>query len=117
VLDDLHLMGARTQGENIADLGGVRIAFRAFHQAGRAGALPVEDGFSPDQRFFLSYASVWCVNIRPEELRKRVLSDAHSPPQFRVNGPLSNLEEFAAAFRVPAGAPMSRPPGARVQIW
>ena len=79
-----------------------------------AGAI---GGFTPGQRFVLSFASLWRENIRPEALRLQVNTDPHSPPEFRVNGPLSNLAEFAAAFNVPEGSPMRRPPADRVEIW
>ena len=117
VLDGLHLNGELTQGENIADLGGVKIAYGALEKA-LAGKPSVKiDGFTPEQRFFLSFATIWRVNIRPEALRLRVNTDPHSPGQFRANGPLSNLDEFAKAFDVPEGAPMRRPAAERVTIW
>jgi predicted metalloendopeptidase len=116
-IDGLHVNGELTQGENIADLGGVTIAFAAFQktQAGRPRV--AVGGFTPEQRFFLSWATVWRENIRPQALRLQINTDPHSPPQFRVNGPLSNLAEFAAAFQIPPGAPMLRPPADRVEIW
>ncbi|HEY1848150.1 MAG TPA: M13 family metallopeptidase [Opitutaceae bacterium] len=117
VLDGVHLIGERTQGENIADLGGLKIAYAALQRALAGKPRPAIDGFTPEQRFFLSYASVWCREIRPEELRTRVKTDPHSPAEFRVIGPLSNLDEFAAAFDVPEGAPMRRPKADRVTIW
>jgi putative endopeptidase len=117
VLDGVHLIGERTQGENIADLGGLKIAFAAMEKDLEGKSREPIDGFTPEQRFFLSFASVWRGSIRPEEQRKRVKTDPHSPWQFRVNGPLSNLDEFAAAFDVPEGAPMRRPAADRVTIW
>ena len=115
--DDLHVNGELTQGENIADLGGVKLAYTALHKA-LAGHLQGRiDGFTPEQRFFLSFANVWHENLRPEALRLQVNTDPHSPPQFRVNGPLSNLDEFAEAFNVPEGAPMRRAAADRVTIW
>ncbi len=117
VLDGVHLIGERTQGENIADLGGLKIAYTALEKDLEGKSREPIDGFTPEQRFFLSFASVWRGSIRPEELRKRVKTDPHSPWQFRVNGPLSNLDEFAAAFDVPEGAPMRRPAADRVTIW
>jgi predicted metalloendopeptidase len=75
------------------------------------------DGFTPEQRFFLSFASIWRVNQRPESLRLQVNTDPHSPARFRVNGPFSNLGEFIAAFDVPEGSPMRRAPADRVAIW
>jgi predicted metalloendopeptidase len=117
VLDGVHLIGERTQGENIADLGGLKIAYAALQKDLEGKPRTKIDGFTPEQRFFLSYASVWCGEIRPEAQRLRVKTDPHSPAEFRCNGPLSNLDEFASAFDVPEGAPMRRPAADRVTIW
>jgi putative endopeptidase len=117
VLDGVHLIGERTQGENIADLGGLKIAYAALEKDLEGQPRDKIDGFTPEQRFFLSFASVWRGSIRPEALRLRVKTDPHSPGEFRVNGPLSNLDEFAAAFDVPEGAPMRRAAADRVTIW
>jgi predicted metalloendopeptidase len=116
-IDDLHVNGELTQGENIADLGGVKIAYEALQKALAGRARAVIDGFTPEQRFFLSWATVWHENRRPETKRLLVNTDAHSPANFRINGPLSNLPEFASAFDVPEGAPMRRPEAERVLIW
>ena len=116
-VDDLHVNGELTQGENIADLGGLKIAFSALKKAMVANPGKTIDGFTPEQRFFLSFASAWRQVQRPEALRLQVNSDPHSPNRSRVNGPLSNLDEFAAAFGVPDGAPMRRPLADRVTIW
>jgi putative endopeptidase len=116
-LDNLHVNGELTEGENIADLGGVKLSYAALMKA-RAGKSPDKvDGFTPEQRFFLSFASIWRDNQRPEALRLLVNTDPHSPARFRVDGVLSNLDEFAAAFHVPEGAPMRRPAADRVSIW
>ena len=117
VLDGLHLNGEMTQGENIADLGGVKIAYGALEKALAGKPKEKIDGFTPEQRFFLSFATIWRINIRPEALRMRVNTDPHSPGEFRANGPLSNLDEFAEAFNVPEGAPMRRAAASRVTIW
>ena len=117
VLDNLHLNGQVTQGENIADLGGVKLAYAALQKSQQNKDVALIDGFTPAQRFFLSWATVWHTNQRPESLRVQVLTNDHSPAQFRVNGPLSNLPEFWAAFNVPVGAPMRRPEADRVNIW
>ena len=117
VLDGLHLNGALTQGENIADLGGVRIAYAALQKALEGQPRPKIDGFTPEQRFFISWAAKWRRNIRPEALRLQVNVDPHSPGEFRANGPLSNLDEFAEAFGIPEGAPMRRPAADRITIW
>jgi putative endopeptidase len=116
-IDDLHVNGALTQGENIADLGGLKLSYTAL-MASLAGK-PVEkiDGFTPQQRFFLSFADIWHQKQRDPALRLQVNTNPHSPANFRVNGPLSNLDEFAAAFDVPEGAPMRRAAADRVTIW
>jgi len=119
-VDNLHVNGELTQGENIADLGGVKIAYAAMHRA--LAKIPgaeqkIVDGFTVDQRFFLSYATQWRENDRDEAMRLQISTDPHSPTEFRVNGPLSNLPEFFAAFKVPPGAPMRRSPADRVEIW
>jgi predicted metalloendopeptidase len=116
-IDDLHVNGELTQGENIADLGGVKIAYAALQKALAGKPRPKIGGFTPEQRFFLSFATIWRENDRPEELRLLVNTDPHSPVRFRVNGPLSNLPEFAQAFNVPEGAPMRRADADRVVIW
>ena len=117
-VDDLHVNGALTQGENIADLGGLRIAYRAFQKAmeGRP-RVPDAQGFTPEQRFFMSYVQSWRSNSRPEALRLQVNTDPHSPARFRALGPLSNLPEFEAAFGCPAGTGLVRPEAERADIW
>ena len=116
-----HVNGALTQGENIADLGGSKIAFfaleRALDRQGPEARQKKIDGFTPEQRFFLSWAQVWRVNMRPEMARVRLNTDPHSPGQFRCNGPLSNLVEFQKAFGIPEDAPMVRPAAEKVLIW
>jgi putative endopeptidase len=121
VIDDLHVNGKLTEGENIADLGGVKIAYVALEKAlqRRTADRRTEkiDGFTPEQRFFLSFAQIWRNNIRPEYARLLIKVDPHSPGKFRANGPLSNLPEFAHAFQVPDNSPMVRPAAQRVNIW
>jgi len=117
VLGGLHVNGTLTEGENIADLGGLKIAYAALEKALPGGPRTQIGGFTPEQRFFLSFASIWRTVYRPEALRLLVRTNPHSPCEFRVNGPLSNLDEFAAAFQVPDGAPMRRPAAERVSIW
>jgi predicted metalloendopeptidase len=116
VIDDVKLNGKLTLGENIADLGGLKLAFAAY-QASRAGRLPEAPvaGFTAEQQFFLAAAQVWCTQIRPENARLRAATDPHSSSRWRVNGPLSNLPEFAAAFRCKEGDPMVR--AERCEIW
>ncbi len=116
VADDLHVNGRLTLGENIADLGGLKVAHAALRSCvGKDGA-PI-DGFTPEQRFFISYASVWRTNYTEEYLRLIVNVDPHSPARFRVNGPLANLPEFAEAFGAEPGSPMVREPEQRAHIW
>jgi len=106
--DDLHLNGKLVLGENIADLGGLKLAHAAYVTA-RGGKEPQKIGkWTDDQLFFLGAAQSWCTKRRPEMARMRVTTDPHSPPQFRIDGPLSNLPEFAAAFQCKAGDKMVR---------
>ena len=98
-VDDLHVNGHLTLGENIADLGGLKLAFKAWKDSGAAGTPAVSGQFTDEQLFFLGHAQSWCSATRPENARRRVVSDPHSPPQFRVNGPLSNSPEFAKAWQ------------------
>ena len=114
----MHINGTLTLGENLADLGGLAIAYDAFRLARQGSpAADPQDGFTPEQRFFLSYAETWRFKHRPEALRARLLTDEHAPPKYRVLGPLANLEEFAAAFQCRPGDAMVRPPDARVSLW
>jgi putative endopeptidase len=117
-VDTLHANGKLTLGENIADLGGVLIAYGAYRRslAGKPEPAPI-DGLSGDQRFFLAWAQVWRSNIRPEFARLLVAVDPHGPAVFRTNGPLSNIPAFARAFDCRPGDPMVRPESQRVQIW
>jgi putative endopeptidase len=108
--------GRLTLGENIADLGGVKMAFHGYRNL-RKGADKqlVADGFSEDQQFFLGVGQAWCGKDRPAEAQKRLTTDPHSPPKFRVYGALRNLPEFAKAFSCPAGTPMN--PAKSCQVW
>src|SRR5438552_11386863 len=119
-LPGLHVNGELTQGENIADIGGVKLAYAALQKA--LDKHPEErnkkiDGFTPEQRFFLSFAAIWRQKVRDEDQKLRLTTDPHSPAQFRVNGPLSDLPEFQKAFNIPDGSPMVRPADKRVNIW
>ena len=116
VAGGLHLNGLLTLGENIADLGGVAIAYDAFHEAVGVDG-PAIDGFTPDQRFFLGYATIWRTNYKDEYAQMLATVDPHAPNWSRTNGPLANFPPFAAAFDVPEGAPMVRPPELRAEIW
>jgi putative endopeptidase len=117
-VDTLHVNGKLTEGENIADYGGVLTGYdaleRALQQHGRPGLI---DGFTPEQRFFIGYAQSWRGETRPEELRTRVTTDPHAPEQWRVNGPLSNDPKFAEAFGCKAGDPMVRSAELVPHIW
>ncbi len=116
--EGLNVNGELTLGENIADLGGLKIAFRAFLKAlAESGESAPVDGFTPHQRFFLSYATAWRQNSTDEYLRFLVQSDVHSPDVFRCNGPLGNLQAFAEAFGLPEEARIMRAPGVRAEIW
>jgi len=117
ILNDLHLNGELTLGENIADIGGLAIAYQAFKMTEQGKGDKKIDGFTPDQRFFLSFGQVWRIKNRDERMRVRVSTDPHSPEMYRVNGPLSNMPEFYKAFGVKEGDKMYRPEGERVKIW
>jgi len=115
---DLPVRGDVTLGENLADLGGLAVAHDALQRAFAAhGRPPAVDGFTPEQRFFLSYAQCWRRNARPEALRLQVETDAHAPARFRVLGPLSNLPEFREAFDCEEGDAMVRAVGERAEVW
>ncbi len=116
-IDDKHINGQLTQGENIADLGGLKLAYLAFEKAEQGKPRVLIDGFTPEQRFFLAYAQAWRANIRPESLRLRLATDPHSPNKYRVLGPISNLPEFAAAFPCPPGMADKAAAASRVSIW
>ena len=113
-----NLIGKLVQGESIADLGGLVIAYAAFQQSMKGKPRPANiDGFTPEQRFFLGYARGWAVNMRPEIARQLARQDPHPLNKFRVNGPLSNIPQFAAAFQCKEGDPMVRPEKDRCVIW
>jgi len=117
VLDGLHLNGELTQGENIADLGGLLIAYDAFKRTEQGQSDKPIDGLTPDQRFFLSYAKVWQIKITDESLRQQILTDPHSPPQYRINGPLTNMPAFYKAFNVNPGDKLYKPDSLHIRIW
>jgi putative endopeptidase len=116
-IDTLRLNGKLTLGENIADVVGVSIAYEAMQRAMRGKPRTTIDGFTPEQRFFLAYARARLTVLRPEAARMLIATDPHSPGRFRVNGPLSNMPEFAQAFGCKAGDAMVRPVGDRALIW
>ncbi|HVR99295.1 MAG TPA: M13 family metallopeptidase [Thermoanaerobaculia bacterium] len=107
-VDPVKVNGKLTLGENLADLGGVRIAYRALQDTLAGKEAPKRDGFTADQRFFLAFAQTWCSNATPEALRQQALTNPHSPGRFRANGVVSNLPEFQRAFGCKAGQPMVR---------
>jgi putative endopeptidase len=112
-----HINGELTLGENIADLSGLTVAMRAYRLSLGGRPAPVLDGFTGEQRFFLGWAQVWRGKTRDEALRSQLLSDPHSPHDFRVNGVVSNLPEYYAAFNVKEGDKLFRPPDQHVRIW
>jgi predicted metalloendopeptidase len=114
-IDDLHIKGKLTLGENIADLGGLEVAWDAWKLSQQAKPDAERDGLAPAQRFFLSFAQAWRTQQRPEALRLQVQSNEHAPAKYRVNGPVSNMPAFATAFSCKAGDPMARME--RVDIW
>lgn len=117
VLDGLKANGKLTLGENLADHGGLQVAYQAFLNATKDAPLPVKDGFTPQQRFFLAYATVWANNIRDEEIRVRTKSDVHSLGRWRVNGTLPHINAWYEAFDVKEGDKMFVPEKERVDIW
>jgi len=117
VLNGLHVNGSLTQGENLADNGGLAIAYEAFKNTPEGKSDVKIDGFTPDQRFFLSVAQIWRSKIRDEAQRYRIGNDPHSPAMYRVNGPLSNMPAFYKAFNVKPGDKMYRPDSLRVKVW
>ncbi|MBM0107904.1 peptidase M13 [Steroidobacter sp. S1-65] len=116
-LPGLKVNGATSLGENIGDLGGLNMAYEAYHNSLEGKPAPVLDGLTGDQRFFLSWAQVWRTKIRDEALRAQVLSDPHAPPYFRVNGAVRNMDEWYQAFDVKPGDKLYLPPEQRVKIW
>jgi len=104
VLPGLHINGHQTLGENIADIGGLRVCYTAFKLAAKDKKPTPVDGFTPDQRFFIAFAQSWRTNERPEAVRLHVGSDVHSPVRWRVLGPVANLPEFFEAFGCPKPA-------------
>jgi putative endopeptidase len=114
---DLKVNGRLTLGENIADNGGVRLAFAALRKALKGAVPPPIDGYTAPQRFFIAYAQAWCGSATDQDIRRRALTDPHSPGEFRVNGVVVNQPEFGQAFSCPAGAPMVPPPDKVCRVW
>ena len=117
-VDTFHVNGALTLGENIADLGGLTVAYYAYETSLEGKPRPPDiGGFTTEQRLFIGFAQGWRNLIRPESIRLRTLTDPHSPPHWRVNGPVSNMGEFARAFGCKAGDAMVRPDSVRAEVW
>ena len=113
-VEDVKLNGKLTLGENTADNGGLRIAHMALMDTLKNKKVQPIDGYTPEQRLFLGWGQVWCMKIKPEAARMRAMTDPHSPGQWRVNGVVRNMPEFAQAFSCKAGAPMAPQPACRV---
>jgi predicted metalloendopeptidase len=116
-LPGLHVNGRLTLGENIGDLGGLSVSYAAYHLSLKGRSAPVIDGLTGDQRFFLAWAQVWQALNRDAQLRNQVLSNPHSPPQFRVNGVVRNVDAWYAAFDVKPSDRLYLSPAERVRIW
>ena len=116
-LPGLHIKGDNTMGENIADNAGIAIALKAYHISLGGKPAPVIDGFTGDQRFYLGFAQVWRGKLRDQSLRSQVLSNEHSPPQFRAIGATRNQNEWYDAFGAKQGDKYYLPPDKRVHIW
>ncbi len=117
VMPGLHANGKQTLGENIADYGGLQVAFQAFHNATKDAPLGEVDGFTPEQRFYLSYANVWAGNIRDEQIHYLTQTDVHSLGRWRVNGTLPHINGWHEAFGIKEGDPMYLAPEKRAEIW
>jgi putative endopeptidase len=116
-IDDQHVNGELTLGENIGDLSGLAVAFKAYQLSLGGKSAPLIDGFTGEQRFFMGWSQVWRRKYRDEELRVRLLTDPHSPSEFRANGVVPNMSEFQRAFDVKPGDKLYRAPEQRVEIW
>ncbi len=117
VLPGLKANGALTLGENIADHGGLKIAYNAFKNATKNSPLSSDNGFTPEQRFFIAYAGLWAANIREEQMRLQTKADPHSLGRWRVNGALPHIEEWYQAFNIKNTDPMYVAPEKRLSIW
>jgi putative endopeptidase len=116
-VDNIHVNGKLTLGENIADLGGEILAYNAWKDATKDKHLEDMEGLTPDQRFFIGFAQWDCGEIRPERLREMTINNPHSPPQYRINGVVVNMPEFGQAFSCKAGQPMVKPSDKVCKIW
>lgn len=116
-LPDMSINGKLTTGENIADLGGLKIAFSAFQRTAQSKAAKALDGYTPDQRFFLSYGQIWRANYTVERMRLQLATDSHSPPRYRVLGPLANFTPFFQTFSCAPGQSFARTEADKIVIW
>jgi len=116
-LKGYKINGKATQGENIADLGGILLGIEAFKKTTQYKEGKCINGLTPMQRYFLGYALGWLGHQRNEKLKNRLMTDVHSPAKYRVNGPFTNIGEFYTAFKIPAGSTMYTAPEKRVKIW
>jgi putative endopeptidase len=117
ILDSIHVNGKLTLGENIADLGGLNIAYAAFKKTKQGQSNTKIDGFTPDQRFFMSWAQVWRSSQRPESAQQRIQTDPHSPEQFRTNAPITNMDAWYNAFDIKPTNKLYKKPEDRIKIW
>lgn len=117
VLDSIHVNGKLTLGENIGDLGGLNAAYEAFKMTPQGKSNKKIDGFTPDQRFFLAWAQVWCSNTRPETKAQLIVTDPHSPSEYRTIGAPVNMDAWYKAFNVQPGNKLYKKPEDRIKIW
>ncbi|MBE9664537.1 M13 family metallopeptidase [Mucilaginibacter myungsuensis] len=117
VLDTIHVNGKLTQGENIADLGGLNVAYAAFKKTKQGQSNVKIDGFTPDQRFFMSWGQVWRSSQRPESAAQRIQTDPHSPEEYRTNAPLTNIDAWYNAFDIKPTNKLYKKPEDRIRIW
>jgi endothelin-converting enzyme/putative endopeptidase len=117
VIDDIFINSKLTSGEDIADLGGLLLAWDSWKTETTGQDLGPQDGLTPEQRFFVGFAQWACAAERPEALRLHAATDPHSPPRHRINGVVVNMPEYSAAFNCPAGAPMVKPAAEVCRIW
>jgi endothelin-converting enzyme/putative endopeptidase len=117
MVDEVHINGELTKGEDVADLGGEILAYMAWGAATAGKNLQPMDGLTPEQRFFIGFAQWDCANERPEDLRVRAQTDPHSPPEYRINGVVVNMPEFGKAFSCRARQPMVKPAEKICRVW
>jgi endothelin-converting enzyme/putative endopeptidase len=115
IVDDIKINSKLTLGEDVADIGGLILAYMAWREETHGQKLPPVEGLTPEQRFFIGYGQSWCSNQRPEVMRMRAMTDPHSPPKHRTNGVVRDMPEFQEAFHCKTGAPMA--PKERCRVW